>query len=192
MDYLQKFISQVRRRLLTILLFNNLILLADWWLADEVFKLAGWWLFIALFLAPVLSAGFLPWAITKALTQPTKIIWQAILHIAPDAGDQAVAAPDLKSARLGRDLVRSLVAHVYRLASVANNIDKLTAGHDVKDSKVHKPHDPQTAHAHGTMIIVTNREQRQEVRADIEKRPDGYIVTAKLTPREFDEFLRRP
>jgi DNA-binding response OmpR family regulator len=39
------------------------------------------------------------------------------------------------------------------------------------------------------IIIITNLEQREDVRADIEKRADGYIVKAEMTPRELAEFL---
>ena len=48
MDFLQKFIRQVRIRLLIVLFANNLLILADWWLSDEVFKLAGIWLVLAI------------------------------------------------------------------------------------------------------------------------------------------------
>jgi DNA-binding response OmpR family regulator len=39
------------------------------------------------------------------------------------------------------------------------------------------------------IIITTNLEQRDDVRADIEKQADGYLVKAELTPRELVEFL---
>ncbi|HSW37024.1 MAG TPA: response regulator [Candidatus Saccharimonadales bacterium] len=39
------------------------------------------------------------------------------------------------------------------------------------------------------IIITTNLEQREDVRADIEKQADGYIVKAELTPREIVQFL---
>lgn len=39
------------------------------------------------------------------------------------------------------------------------------------------------------IIITTNLEQRDDVRADIEKQADGYIVKAELTPRELVEVL---
>lgn len=35
------------------------------------------------------------------------------------------------------------------------------------------------------IIIITNLEQRQDVRADIEKQADGYLVKADLTPHEL-------
>lgn len=39
------------------------------------------------------------------------------------------------------------------------------------------------------VIIITNLEQREDVRADIEKQADGYVVKAELTPHELVDFL---
>lgn len=39
------------------------------------------------------------------------------------------------------------------------------------------------------IIITTNLEQREDVRADIEKQADGYLVKAELTPKELAAFL---
>ena len=39
------------------------------------------------------------------------------------------------------------------------------------------------------IIITTNLEQREDVRADIEKQADGYLVKAEMTPHELAEFL---
>jgi DNA-binding response OmpR family regulator len=39
------------------------------------------------------------------------------------------------------------------------------------------------------IIITTNLEQREDVRADIEKQADGYLVKAELTPHELANFL---
>jgi len=39
------------------------------------------------------------------------------------------------------------------------------------------------------IIITTNLEQRDDVKNDIEKQADGYIVKAELTPKELVEFL---
>lgn len=48
-----------------------------------------------------------------------------------------------------------------------------------------------TPHLHAKIIITTNLEQRDEVRADIEKQADGYLVKAEITPRELVEFLSK-
>lgn len=39
------------------------------------------------------------------------------------------------------------------------------------------------------IIITTNLDQRDDVRADIEKQADGYLVKAELTPHELVNFL---
>jgi len=39
------------------------------------------------------------------------------------------------------------------------------------------------------IVISTNLEQREDVRADIEKQADGYLVKAELTPHELVNFL---
>ncbi len=39
------------------------------------------------------------------------------------------------------------------------------------------------------IIITTNLEQREDVRADIEKQADGYLVKAEFTPHELVDFL---
>lgn len=46
-----------------------------------------------------------------------------------------------------------------------------------------------TPNLHSKIIITTNLEQRDEVRADIEKQADGYLVKAEITPHELVEFL---
>jgi DNA-binding response OmpR family regulator len=46
-----------------------------------------------------------------------------------------------------------------------------------------------TPHLKAKIIIITNLEQREDVRADIEKQADGYLVKAEITPRELADIL---
>ncbi len=39
------------------------------------------------------------------------------------------------------------------------------------------------------IVITTNLEQRQDVRADIERQADGYLVKAEITPHELVNFI---
>jgi DNA-binding response OmpR family regulator len=39
------------------------------------------------------------------------------------------------------------------------------------------------------IVIATNLDQRDDVRADIERQADGYLVKAELTPHELVNFL---
>jgi DNA-binding response OmpR family regulator len=39
------------------------------------------------------------------------------------------------------------------------------------------------------IVITTNLEQREDVRADIEKQADAYVVKAELTPHELVDLI---
>jgi DNA-binding response OmpR family regulator len=43
----------------------------------------------------------------------------------------------------------------------------------------------ETPKLHGKIIITTNLDQREDIRAAIEKQADGYLVKAEITPREL-------
>jgi DNA-binding response OmpR family regulator len=47
----------------------------------------------------------------------------------------------------------------------------------------------ETPRLRAKIIITTNLEQREDVRADIERQADGYLVKAEITPRELVSFL---
>lgn len=130
MDYLDKFVSQVRSRLFLVLLANNLLIVFAWWLFHEVLHLNMAQVIFGLVIVSILSLTIIPWVSAKFITEPTKLIWQAILHIAPDAAN--VPAPDLKKRSVGHELVMYLVSHVYQLASVVDTLEKTDA---------HKPQD---------------------------------------------------
>lgn len=46
-----------------------------------------------------------------------------------------------------------------------------------------------TATIQAKIVVTTNLEQRDEIRNDIERQADGYIVKAEITPHELVEFL---
>ena len=49
----------------------------------------------------------------------------------------------------------------------------------------------ETPKLHSKIIITTNLEQRDEIRADIERQADGYLVKAEITPRELVDILAK-
>lgn len=126
MDNLQTFIKQVHDRLLVIVLINNMFLLADWYVMDRVLKADFILQLISLIAVSLFSLWWLPYFSTKYLTQPTKLVWQAVLHIAPEGG--IVPAPDLQAKGIGHDMVMNVVSHLYQLANVAEGITKAEAG----------------------------------------------------------------
>ena len=50
--------------------------------------------------------------------------------------------------------------------------------------------DPSNPPIKAKIIITTNLEQREDVRTDIERQADGYLVKAELTPHELVGFIR--
>jgi len=122
MNNFQKYTTQVRGHITLILVINNLLLIGSWLLNENILQLSGYWFFAYTTLVPIALIAILPWITTQYITQPTRLIWQAILHIAPDTVN--VPAPDTKHIAIGKDLVVSLVSHVYQLASVADAVAK--------------------------------------------------------------------
>jgi len=119
MEYLRKFTGQVRSRLFVVLVVDNLIFLADWVITDKLLHLSGIGLAGALIIVPLLSLTLLPWLNTRYLAQPTKLISEAIMHIAPETAD-TVPSPKLESASLGKELVSTMVHQLYQLATLAD------------------------------------------------------------------------
>jgi signal transduction histidine kinase len=125
MDNLQKFVSQVRGRLYFILIINNVLLFTDWWIVERVLGAGTPMLLISLAVVTITSLVVLPLICAGIIARPTKLLWQAILHIAPDAAN--VPAPDLQKPTIGHELVANLVSHVYQLASVVDTVEKTAA-----------------------------------------------------------------
>ncbi|HUD10231.1 MAG TPA: ATP-binding protein [Candidatus Saccharimonadales bacterium] len=121
MDYLQKFVDQFRSRLIVLFLINDGLIIFGWWLLSRTMNLHEH-LLLAIIVTVLLSWLLVfAWFTAAYLAQPTVLIWQAILHISPKANN--VAAPDIKSAPFGRDLVTALSNQVYQLATAAANLD---------------------------------------------------------------------
>ena len=123
MGYFQSFIRQFRARLFLVILVNNAIILADWYVVDRVVKLTGWWALVAVAVVPLITLGVIPWLAAASLTQPTKLIWQAIMHLAPGTASD-MGAPKPEQLHLGREFVTSLINQLYQLTSVVRAVEQ--------------------------------------------------------------------
>jgi signal transduction histidine kinase len=118
MDNLEKLRQRARLYLFGMFMLENAVIIGAGFAASSaglgVLPSAGIALMTGLVLTFALSrlAGGL-------LTEPLKALWQAILHLSPT--EQGVAAPNVESLQFGRELVASLSAQVYQLASVADS-----------------------------------------------------------------------
>lgn len=126
MGYFQSFIRQFRARLFLVILINNVLILGDWYVVDQVVKLTGWWSFAAIFAVPLITLGIVPWLSTTVLTQPTKFLWQAIMHLAPSTASE-MPAPKPEQLHLGRELVTNLINQLYQLTNVVHGMEQSNA-----------------------------------------------------------------
>lgn len=126
MDNLQRFVSQVRGRILAVLILNNIMLFTNWYLVHTFLRVTDQAVLLGtMVVTSLVSLGILPWFTTRYITEPTRLIWQGILHIAPDTVN--TPAPNLTKHTIGHDMVLNLVGHVYQLASVVDMIEKTNA-----------------------------------------------------------------
>jgi NtrC-family two-component system sensor histidine kinase KinB len=126
MGYFQTFIRQFRARLFVVILINNGLILIDWYVVNQVIKLTGWWALVAIVAVPLLTLGVIPWVSTRTLTQPTKFLWQAIMHIAPSTAGE-MPAPKPEELQLGRELVTNLISQLYQFTSVVQGMEQTNA-----------------------------------------------------------------
>ena len=126
MQYYDKFQKQLRKRLYILALIINLAVVAIitvtvLLLNLPLYQMAG----IGVAAAVVLA--FFGMLVTYALIgRPTRIIAEAILHVAPGASTE-VAAPDPTTIGFGRELVASLIHDVYELATRADQQQQISA-----------------------------------------------------------------
>ena len=126
MNYFQTFVRQFRARLFVIVLVNNALIVADWYIVDHVVKLTGIWALVAIMAVPLITLGVVPWLSANTLTQPTRFLWQAIVHLAPGAANN-VGAPKLEQLQLGRELVTNLLNQLYQITSVMHGLEQTNA-----------------------------------------------------------------
>lgn len=122
MDHLQKFTAQVRTQLFLLLLLQSGLIITSWWIADHYLFHNSLLVFGTISGVAIASLLILTTLNTKRLIEPVRLIWQAVLHIAPNTAN--TPAPDLKNIGLGHELVTALVTNVYQVAQVIEGVDK--------------------------------------------------------------------
>jgi signal transduction histidine kinase len=126
MEYFDKFLRQLHRRLFLLTLITNTLLVAACIAASQLLDLPLYQLVgIAGVLALVMAliGAFIG---LRSLSRPTRSIVEAILHVAPGTST-AVPAPDPTSLHFGQELVASLVHDVYELATRADQQTQISA-----------------------------------------------------------------
>ncbi|HEY1064386.1 MAG TPA: histidine kinase dimerization/phospho-acceptor domain-containing protein, partial [Candidatus Saccharimonadales bacterium] len=124
MDYFSQLSQQIKLRIFTGVLVSNLALIGVFWLGIQVLNLNAWIVLLALCIVALVGAAVVTGLLGGMLLQPARALWQVILHVSPT--DHGVAAPDIDSLKVGRELVTSLASQVYQLANVAAHSGQVT------------------------------------------------------------------
>mgnify|MGYP001033811630 CR=1 FL=1 len=95
------------------------------------------------------------------------------------AGYDVTVEPD---GQKGLELAQTNQFDIILLDLMIPTITGIDVLHQLRDKN-------KTPELKAKIIITTNLEQREEVKADIEHQADGYIVKANITPRELVDFL---
>jgi signal transduction histidine kinase len=131
-DHLSKLIRTVRLYLILIFFAYDVLVVGLWWLFTHVLsqQLNDLEVVIALaIVSPILITVFAH-VTADFIVSPLRVLWQTILHISPT--EHNVAPPSTGSLKLGRELVASLSAQIYQLASVAETVESVAKKHSTE------------------------------------------------------------
>ncbi len=115
MDLFSKLKQDAKLYLAFVLLLNSSVLLASWWVIEQIIPGQTFAILIALGVEAAVLALIISAVAANYILEPLKYLWQAIVHVSPEGS--GTSAPNLKQARLGRELVTGLALQVYQLAS---------------------------------------------------------------------------
>lgn len=122
MDQLSRFSRSTRIYTYWVLVVEgSIVLIGGWALHRYVTQDFGLVLLGMAALAFLLPIS-LVWLIDSLYVRPLRILWQAILFVAPQGS--GVPAPDMSETGQANELVRGLVNHVYQLADMSHALTK--------------------------------------------------------------------
>ncbi|HWT56202.1 MAG TPA: ATP-binding protein [Candidatus Microsaccharimonas sp.] len=118
MEYYRRFRQQLLGRILLIIVIDNLAVTATWLLGTSLLGLHGIELVGLVGVVAIVVAVILSNLSVGPLSLPTRLITEAIFHVAPETAG-TVPAPDPTSTKFGQELVASVIHDVFELATVA-------------------------------------------------------------------------
>lgn len=124
MDNLQQLLNQIRRHLVLVLLIENSVIIALIWALQTFLGMPALYVFAAAGCVAVIGLTIIMVITGQYVTSPIQALWQAVVHLSPH--ENTVAAPNIASLRVGRDLVTNLTAQIYQLATNAEHLDAVT------------------------------------------------------------------
>lgn len=135
MNHFQKLVTALKGYSFLLLAVNNALLIGFVWIAHQVFEIDLTHMHLILAAAGLILSILVATLLANFVSEPLRVLWQAILHVSPDFSSQP--APDLEKIKVGREMVTNLVLEVYQLASNANQLkENTTANSDAIQSIV--------------------------------------------------------
>ncbi len=121
MDHFEQIHNRVKITLLLTIACENAVIVGTYWAVLHFTELNS-----LVALAASLALGLLMTLVTARhfsgfVLQPLRAIWQVILRLSPT--EHGIAAPEPNKLKLGQELVASLSAQIYQLASVASQTE---------------------------------------------------------------------
>lgn len=129
----------------------------------------------------------MPDATTPSATLPKKVLCIEDEHFISELYERALTKSgyDVKVELDGAKGLEEAQTDLYDIILLDLMLPSMTGIEILKALR-----DPgQTPHLHAKVIVTTNLEQREEIRADIESHADGYLIKAELTPYELVDFV---
>ncbi len=119
MNYLDQLRNRIGIYLLAIIVVENSIVIAVYWTLQHHTNLNPYIIVAGSLTVSALLAFVIMWFFSNYVIQPLRAVWQTIVHLSPS--EHGITAPKIEKLRLGRELVTSLTAQIYKLANIAEN-----------------------------------------------------------------------
>jgi signal transduction histidine kinase len=132
-------------------------------------------LIIAGALSIVLAGLFARYASRLAM-QPTKALWQTVVHLAP--GDRSVEPANIEKLRVGRELVTALSAEIYQLASQSGGTSTPQGGTSLADQLLKQLSVPIVGLDNKQSVVYANQAAADYLRKPLQELQDANFYSA--------------
>lgn len=131
MNQLQKFTQTAQTYAYFLIVLNNLALIAAWFVCAELLGFTNTQCLLVCAVVALALPIIATYLISKSFFHPLRILWQAIMFVAPDSGMST--PPDTASihAGIGRELTTNLVNHIYNFGQASSQAASALAAEDV-------------------------------------------------------------
>lgn len=114
MDNLQKYISQIKLYIFGVLIISNAFIIGLLWYGTQKTDLENTLVIAVTGIVGLISPLILVVIIARHVSQPIRLLWQAILHVSPQ--HDGTPPPNIEKLKIGREMVTSLTMLVYQMA----------------------------------------------------------------------------